>query len=134
MKLLVGKWVLDSGYTLGTSEIGATFGGQKIKILENEITLADNALKRSPQLEAQQYRPVLQKILEEARESVAGGGTMEPYAKKIGDVLGRFRSGIIELASAKAATASLLSHWTSTRLGVYEVLGDGSPPRRWPGG
>jgi hypothetical protein len=82
------KWALDSGYMIGTSEIGATYGGRHISILENEIGYAVEALGREPgvQFYVEPYIRKLNDILQRARETVNAGGTMTPYVREIDDV------------------------------------------------
>jgi hypothetical protein len=122
------RWASNSGYYIGTSEIGATFG-RRVKILENEIPGAVDALdKYSPVYETKPYARKLQEILERAKQT--GDGDLTPYAKAIDGVWRELDGHVLRLQGPRilhAFHSGLQLGWAYMRCAAKVVHGNDTP-------
>jgi hypothetical protein len=121
------KWSFDSGYYIGTSEIGATFG-RRGEILKNEIDLAVAALTTSPVNEVRPYSRKLEEILKRAQAT--GDGNLVPYANAIDGVWRELVSHVLAVQQPRilhAFHSGLQLGWAYMRCAAKVVHGDDTP-------
>jgi hypothetical protein len=121
------QWALDSGYYIGTSEIGATFS-RRVKVLEDEIPLAVASLQRSPAFEVNPYWRKLDDILKRAQAT--GDGNLVPYAQEIDRVWQQLNSTVLLQQGPRilhAFHSGLQLGWAYMRCAARVVHGNDTP-------